>query len=129
MANAKPLKPLPSGEQFTKEWDRLDKVARKRVRQCASRAEPAPNRREAALAAAMAVNQQRMWKWAWLVGPVVLALLRFPDGPQVMLLNFGLGLVVFGLMAKYFTWKARKAERVNREVMDGKRPSTGKGRG
>lgn len=125
MANSNP-KPLPTAEQFRKEWDRLDKDGRRRVRQCANRAQPAPNRREAALAAAMAVNQQRMWRWAWLLGPVVIALLRVPDGWQVMLANFGLGLVIFGLMAKYFSYKAHKAERVNREVIEGKKPSKGK---
>jgi hypothetical protein len=118
-------KPLPTGPEFRKEWARLDKEGRRRVRRASNRAEPAANRREAALAASMAVNQQRMWRVAWLVGPVLVALMRFADGWQVMLANLAVGLVIFGLMAAFFYRRAQKAERVNREAMAGKRPAQG----
>lgn len=118
-------KPLPRGADFRKEWDRLDRDGRRRVRQAANRGEAAGTKREASLAAAMAVNQQRMWRWAWLIAPVVVAALRWPDGWLVMLANFGVGLVIFGLMALFFYRRAQRAERANREVLAGKRKPPG----
>lgn len=120
-------KPLPQGAEFRKQWDRLDRDARRRVRQAANRGKPAANKREAGLAAAMAVNQQRMWRWAWIVGPVLLSLLRIGDGWQIVVGNFAVGLIVFGLMALFFRKRARVAEEVNREVLSGKRkPARGR---
>lgn len=125
---AKP-KPLPQGPAFRKEWGRLDKEGRRRVRRAANSGQPAGNKREAALAAAMAVNQQRMWRWAWVVAPVLVAALRFPDGWAVVLANFAVALVIFGLMAAFFLRRARRGEAVNREVMAGTRKPPRSGRG
>ena len=115
-------KQLPAGDDFRTQWTSLDRAGRRRVRRAANRARPASNRKEAGLAAAMAVNQQRMWRWAWIVAPVVLALLRIPDGWAAVLANLAAALAVFGLMALYFRRRASKAEAINYEVFTGQRP-------
>lgn len=119
MANKKQL---PAGGDFRAQWASLDREGRRRVRRAANRARPAGNRKEAGLAAAMAVNQQRMWRWAWIVAPVVLALLRIPDGWVAVVANLAAGVAVFGFMAWAFTRRAAKAEAINYEVFAGKSP-------
>src|SRR5690606_10804940 len=114
-------KPLPRGPAFRKEWDRLDTAGRRRVRRAASRGQPAATRKEAALAASMAMSQRRLWQWAWLVGPVLVAAVRYPDGWRVVLANLAVGIAIFGLMGVFFARRARRAELINREIFDGRR--------
>lgn len=73
------------------------------------------------MAAAMAAKQQRLWRWAWVLGPVGLAMMRIPDGVAFMFVNFVMGYAIFLPMAWYFRRRAADAERINREIYNGHR--------
>ena len=124
-----PRTEIPTGDRYRSEWARLDKDARRRVRRAANRgrAVEGGNPREAALAAALAVNQQRFWRWGWVIGPVFVGVVTVVDtGIVAALINAAIVGVVVGAMAVYFYRRAQRAEAENREVMA--RPAKGRSR-
>jgi MFS family permease len=116
---AKPV--IPEGQAFSNAWRALDRPARQRVRRAANRAQPAENKKEAALAVAVARGQQRFWRFAWLLGPALAALLLFTEPWQTVLVNILLATLLFAVLRFLFVRRARLAEAVNLEVASGKR--------
>lgn len=108
----------PDDVDFREAWARLDKPARRRVRRAVNRAQPAEDPTEAALAATMAAGQRRMWRYAWLFGPAVAALLQIPAGWQAVVANALFATALFGFMGFIFSWKAKRAEAANRAVVE-----------
>jgi hypothetical protein len=116
---------IPEGGDFTEAWRALDRDTKRRIRRAVNRAQPADNRREAALAVAVARGQQRFWRFGWLFGPL-LAVMLLAGEPAVALVANGIfAAVVFGVLSLFLIRRARRAERVNREAVAGGKPAEG----
>lgn len=112
---------IPEGAEYRQRWAQLDRPARRRVMRAVNRARALDKRNEAVLAVALARAQQRFWRVAWLLGPALGALLAYDQPVTAIVANAGLAAAVFGVLAVFFRWRARRAEEVNLQVVEGKR--------
>lgn len=108
---------IPEGDEFRAAWTGCERTVRRRISRAVRRAQTLEDPKEAALAVALARNQQRIWRWAWLAGPLLGVLLNINQAPLVMAANAGFGLVLFGLLALLFFRRGRAAAAQNREVV------------
>lgn len=82
-----------------------------------NRGRPAPQRAQAALAIALARRQQRFWRLAWLLGPMLGAVqLLFAPWQQVLPSALS-GAAVLGAMSLWWWVRARRAEEANRALL------------
>ncbi|QBI20939.1 hypothetical protein ER308_16070 [Egibacter rhizosphaerae] len=110
--------PLPSREEMRSQWARLDRDGRRRVRRAANRGREVESGdpREALVAAALAANQRRFWRWGWAIGPVVVALATIPQGLEAVLVNVLFVTLVVILLAVFFARRSARAEAANRQL-------------
>lgn len=120
---------LPSPSEFSREWSRLDRDDKRRIRRAVNRMQPAASRRDARLAAVFAQNQQRTAKWLLPVSVILVAALQLPQGLEAVLAMGAVGLVLFGFITFAIAWRARRAERLNLAVLDGSQALGREGRG
>jgi hypothetical protein len=94
---------------------RLDRSERRAILRAVNRGQQLPDRRSAELAVGIARRQQRFWRRAWLLGPVIAAIQAAftPIGLQEMLLLGAWGTLVLGMMAFWWWSRARRAEELN----------------
>jgi hypothetical protein len=107
---------VPEGSAFSEAWRALDRDARRRVRRAVNRAQPVQDAREATLAVAVARGQRRFWRYGWLLGPVFAVILLVREPLPVVIANGVFAVVVFGVLALFFSRRARRAEERNLEV-------------
>ncbi len=112
---------IPEGEARRAAWARLTSAERRRIVRTVNRAQALSDPREAALAVGVAQNQQRFWRKGWVVGPLAAGLLFANQGWFAFSLNVAMATLLFGLMAYLFSRRARKAEALNREVVQAAR--------
>ena len=107
---------IPDKDEFARLWSQLTTRDRRRILRAVNRGELLERRKEAALAVVMARRQQRFWRWAWLLGPVLsipLAQLLGVEGlgNQIAYALFGAGILL--AMSIFYTRRARRAEELN----------------
>jgi len=110
---------IPDPDEFARQWALVDGADRRRILRAVNRGEQLDDRRDAALAVVLARRQQRFWRVAWLLGPVVallVALLIDLDGGWVQLVANGLlGAGVLMAMSVWYSRRAKRAEESNTE--------------
>ncbi|MDP9023272.1 MAG: hypothetical protein M3N57_11390 [Actinomycetota bacterium] len=108
----------PDPDAHRQQWSKLDFSTRRRIVRAVNRGRALDDPREAALAVRVARNQQRFWRWAWLIGPVAAMLLQRRSGWVAMAWNAAVAGVLFAVMAWLFHRRAQRAEAANRAVTD-----------
>lgn len=110
---------IPDTDEFRRTWRNVPAGDRRRIVKAVNKGDQLPSRKEAALAVVLARRQQRFWRVAWLLGPVISVLVAWLidlDGGLVQLLANGLlGAAVLMGMSVFFTRRAKRAEQVNTE--------------
>ena len=107
---------IPDEDEFRRLWGQLTTGDRRRILRAVNRGRLLENRREAALAVVMARRQQRFWRVAWLLGPVLgfpLAIVLGIDGIGQQVAYALLGGGVLLAMSAYYLRRARRAEELN----------------
>lgn len=111
---------IPDSEEFTRLWSQVPARDRRRIVKAVNRGEQLDSRKEAALAVVLARRQQRFWRVAWLLGPIIALLVSWAiglgDGTVVQLVaNALLGAAVLMGMSVWFSRRAKRAEQLNTE--------------
>lgn len=114
---------IPTPQEHASLWSKLDVTDRRRILKAVRRGEALTNRREARVAIGVARQQQRYWRWIWLLGPAV-GLALIPQWTAVAL-NAVLGALLMGFLSVHRIRKARACEAANLERL-GVRPATPK---
>jgi hypothetical protein len=94
---------------------RLPRQDRRAVVRAVNRGRAVPDRRQAELAIAVAQRQQRFWRVAWLLAPVIAVVQGVVTDlpPEQVVLLAAWGASVLGAMAWWWWSRARRAELVN----------------
>lgn len=112
---------IPDKHEHQRRFMELDLKDRREIARAVNRGRAVANRRHAVFAVGVARRQQRFWRWAWLLGPVLgLAQLPFVE-LEAALFNIVVGTLVLLAMSGYWLWRAKKAEQANLALVDGKR--------
>ncbi len=104
---------LPDQAAFDKKWRSMTWGQRREVLRTVGRGQAMRKRSDARLAVMAARQQQRYWKLAWLLGPVV-SLLLIPNWIAV-LVNAVLISAITGAFAWFKHRRARESEQANLE--------------
>lgn len=107
---------IPDQDEFNRLWSQVSVGDRRRILRAVNRGQVLDSRKEAALAVVMARRQQRFWRWAWLLGPVLAAPLAIlvgieGIGQQAAYVLLGAGMML--AMSSFYTRRARRAEEGN----------------
>jgi hypothetical protein len=112
------IAPDPSFERYAKAWKRYDRTDRRRIMRAVNRMQPLDDPAEAALGVLFARRQRRMWtRWSWIY-PLIPAAIAIPRGWEAVLVNLLIGGVAMVLFASAFTWRAKRSERIQLEVIE-----------
>lgn len=108
---------IPDQDEFTRLWSQLPMGDRRRILRAVNRGHMLDRRKEAALAVVLARRQQRFWRWAWLVGPLiaipVAVLMPTIEGRGPITAYALLGAAVLLAMSVFYTRRASRAEELN----------------
>lgn len=107
---------IPDEDEFARSWSQVASGDRRRILRAVNRGRLLDSRREAALAVVLARRQQRFWRVAWLLGPLVAVPLSFAldvRGSVAIAANALLGAAVLLAMSVFYTRRARRAEELN----------------
>lgn len=105
-------------ETYRTAWSALSFSERRQVLKAVNRGRPVPDRRDARFAIGAARTQQKFWRWIWLIGPGV-ALAQVGRGVAVFVTNLLVATIVLGGMSWWFYTRAKRAEAVNLELLQG----------
>ncbi len=107
---------IPDQDEFARLWSQVPTGDRRRILRAVNRGRLLDRRKEAALAVVLARRQQRFWRYAWLLGPLIAvplaAVMGMDDAGQIVAYAL-LGAAVLLAMSVYYTRRARRAEQVN----------------
>lgn len=109
---------IPDQDDFARQWAQLSTSDRRRILRAVNRGQVLDSRKEAALAVVMARRQQRFWRFAWLLGPLLaipLANILGIEGFDRQAAYALLGTAVLLAMSVFYTRRARKAEQTNED--------------
>lgn len=95
---------LPEKAAFDKKWRSMTWGQRREVLRTVGRGQAMRKRSDARLAVMAARQQQRYWKWAWVIGPVV-SLMLIPNWVAVVV-NAA---VISAVTGAFAFWKYRRA--------------------
>lgn len=104
---------IPSREEHAQLWAKLAPADRRRIMRSVTRGQGLTNRREARLGVGVARQQQRYWRYAWLIGPAM-GLIQLPD-PVGVAITALLGILTMGGLSVFRIRRATAAEAANLE--------------
>ena len=112
---------IPDKKEHARRFAELPLKDRREIGRAVNRGRAVEKRAHAVHAVGVARRQQRFWRWAWLLGPIIgLAQIPFVEF-QAAMFNLAFGTVVLGGMAAYWLWRARQAEAANLQIVERKR--------
>lgn len=103
---------IPSRDEHRRRFAALDTSQRRAIIKAVNKGRAVEQRKHAPLAVGVARQQQRFWRWAWVVGPVI-GLVQLRAGWQVALVNGLLGTLFLAGMSWFWVNRARRAEEAN----------------
>lgn len=110
----------PSREEHRRRFGALETSQRRAIIKAVNKGRAVEKRKHAPLAVGVARQQQRFWRWAWVVGPVI-GLVQLRAGWQVALVNGMLGTLLLAGLCWFWIRRARRAEEANLQRMGRKR--------
>lgn len=108
---------IPDKETYQRAWSEMSFSQRREILRAVARGQAMRRRKDARLAVATARNQQRYWKFAWLMAPAV-ALVALPDWAAVAVQAVLLSTIMGGF-AFYRIRRAHQSEEANIARLDG----------
>ena len=102
---------IPDEDEFRRLWSQVSTKDRRRILRAVNRGEVMERRKEAALAVVMARRQQRFWRFAWLLGPVLAFPLAFVLGIDALAQQVAYALLGGGILLVMSAWYSRRARR------------------
>jgi hypothetical protein len=110
---------VPTSEEHARLWAGLTFKQRREILRAVNRGEAITSRKQARIAVGAARQQQRYWRWAWLLGPAA-GLFLIPNWTAVAFNALLLGALMGGL-AYWRYRRAQRAEYANLAVLDGRK--------
>jgi hypothetical protein len=107
---------VPDRDEHRRRFAALDVSDRRAIIKAVNRGQAVESRKHAPLAVGVARQQQRFWRWAWVVGPVI-GLVQLRAGWQAALVNGLLGTMFLAALCWFWVTRARRAEAANLERM------------
>jgi hypothetical protein len=107
---------IPDRDEHRRRWSALGMADRRRIMRAVNRGEPVADRREALLAVPLARQQQRFWRRAWLIGPL-LSLVFAGQGWQTVVANALVASLILGLMSLFWLRRATRSEHANLRLL------------
>jgi hypothetical protein len=107
---------VPDRNEHRRRFAALDVSDRRAIIKAVNRGQAVETRKHAPLAVGVARQQQRFWRWAWVVGPVI-GLVQLRAGWQAALVNGLLGTMFLAALCWFWVSRARRAEEANLERM------------
>lgn len=108
---------IPDRPEFQRRWGAMTAADRRRILRAVNRGQVLQDRRDAALAVVLARRQQRFWRSAGFLAPVIGLVVAWLTGrgadTAVLLGNAAVGSLVLGAMALWSLRRARRAEEGN----------------
>ncbi len=104
---------IPDRRENARRFAELEGPHRRAIIRTVNRGRAAEGKRDAVIAIGVARRQQRFWRRAWLIAPVLGVVQAFTIDPLVALLNAAVAGGALGTMAWWFWSRARRAERAN----------------
>ncbi|MFA9429993.1 hypothetical protein [Egicoccus sp. AB-alg2] len=110
---------IPDPDDHRRQFAALDLAQRRAIVRAVNRGVAVDKRKHAPLAVVIARRQMRLWRWAWLLGPVI-GLVQITAGWQAALLNALIGTTMLGLVARFWYLRASRAEAANLAFAEGR---------
>ncbi len=107
---------LPDQKTFQQTWQGMTWGQRREVLRAVNKGQAMRRRKDARLAVMVARQQQRYWRWAWALAPLV-ALILLPNWLAVAV-NALLLALVMGAFAWFRNRRATESERANLERLE-----------
>lgn len=114
---------IPEPTEHRRQFGALTVSERRNVVRAVNRGVAVDKKKHAPLAVVIAQRQMRLWRFAWILGGAV-GLVAMREGWQAVAVNSLIGMAMFAIVGRYWFTRARRAERANLALMEGK----GKGR-
>lgn len=112
---------IPDKKEHARRFAELPLADRREIGRAVNRGRAVEKRAQAVLAIGVARRQQRFWRWAWLLGPII-GIVQLPFVElEAALFNLVFGTLVLGGMSAYWHWRARQAEAANLQIVERKR--------
>jgi hypothetical protein len=111
---------VPDRDEHRRRFAALDTPDRRSIIRAVNKGQAVEKRKHAPLAVGVARQQQRFWKWAWVVGPVI-GLVQLRAGWQAAVVNGVLGTLFLAGICWFWIRRAQQAEALNLERMGNKR--------
>lgn len=116
---------LPDRTRHQAAFAALSVSERRAIVRAVNRGRVVEVRKHAPLAVGVARRQIRFWRYAWLLGPGLGAVqFAFAD-PEVALANAIIGTIALGTLAWFWLRRARRAEELNLDIVEGRGRSSG----
>jgi hypothetical protein len=118
---------VPDRAEHQRRFMALSTEERRAILRAVNRGRAVEVRKHAPLAVGVARRQRRFWRWAWLLGPILMAVQLALVPPEVALANGGLATLALVLVSIIWYRKAVRAEQLNLAIVEG-RSAPGRGR-
>ncbi len=115
---------IPDKDEHQAKLLRLDFKERRAIVRAVNRGRAVENRAHAGLAVGVARRQQRFWKFAWLLGPIIAAVQLIFSDVETAVTNGIIGTVALGMMSAYWLWRAKRSEELNLALLEGRRTTS-----
>ncbi len=111
---------VPSRDEHRRRFAALDVTERRAIIKAVNKGQAVDKRKHAPLAVGVARQQQRFWRWAWVVGPII-GLVQLRAGWQAAVVNGLIGTMVLAALCWFWVNRARRAEDANLQRMGTRR--------
>lgn len=115
---------IPDKQEHQSKLMRLDFKERRAIVRAVNRGRAVENKAHAGLAVGVARRQQRFWKVAWLLGPIIAAVQLIFSDVETAVTNGIIGTVALGMMSAYWLWRAKRSEELNLALLEGRRSAS-----
>lgn len=110
---------IPEPAEHRRHFGTLTVSERRNVVRAVNRGVAVEKKKHAPLAVVIAQRQMRLWRYAWILGGAV-GFVALSDGWQAVAVNALIGMLMFGLVGRFWFTRARRAEQANLALMEGK---------
>lgn len=113
---------IPDKHEHQTKMMQLDLKDRRAIVRAVNRGRAVEKKKHAPLAVGVARRQQRFWKYAWLLGPVLGAIQLLISTVEAAVANMIISTVALGMMSAFWLWRAKRSEERNLALMEGRGP-------
>lgn len=112
---------VPDRAEHQRRFTALDAKERRAIIRAVNRGRAVEVRTHAPLAVGVARRQQRFWRWAWVLGPAIMAVQLALVPAEIALVNGGLATLALLIVSWIWYRRAARAEQRNLEIVEGRR--------